>query len=187
MYLKIFGPFSKQCPIKVSVPWGSVPRGLAVLSTWITPHITGKKLSTNSPWDFEYIFETMNDYWVGPKENFYPESTATRWPCNYFSSLIYLVNHCLSVPTHDFFFKVQTLTSGSLSAPWDTRMLNTSFERSIFFLRYIIFKRLVAVLLRWFMRAQNPYLTSYYGFSVVWVAPVCKWIFLHQNTASLRE
>ena len=28
----------------------------------ITPHLTGKKLSTNSPWDFEYVFETMDDY-----------------------------------------------------------------------------------------------------------------------------
>ena len=27
-----------------------------------TPHFNGKKLSTNSPWDFEYVFETMDDY-----------------------------------------------------------------------------------------------------------------------------
>ena len=30
--------------------------------TLYTPHLTGKKLSTNSPWDFEYVFETMDDY-----------------------------------------------------------------------------------------------------------------------------
>ena len=27
-----------------------------------TPHLNGKKLSTNSPWDFEYVLETMDDY-----------------------------------------------------------------------------------------------------------------------------
>ena len=27
-----------------------------------TPHLNGKKLSTNSPWDFEHVFETMDDY-----------------------------------------------------------------------------------------------------------------------------
>ena len=32
------------------------------VATPFTPHLTGKKLSTNSPWDFEYVFETMNDY-----------------------------------------------------------------------------------------------------------------------------
>ena len=50
-----------------------------------TPHLTGKKLPTNSPWDFEYVFETMDDYWVGPDKNFCPESTRTRWRCNHFS------------------------------------------------------------------------------------------------------
>ena len=50
-----------------------------------TPHLNWKKLSTNSPWDFEYVFETMDDYWVGPDENFCPESTRTRWRCNHFS------------------------------------------------------------------------------------------------------
>ena len=49
-----------------------------------TPHLNWKKLSTNSPWDFEYVFETMDDYWVGPDENFCPESTKTRWRCNHF-------------------------------------------------------------------------------------------------------
>ena len=50
-----------------------------------TPHLNKKKLSTNSSWDFEHVFETMDDYWVGPDENFCPESTATRWRCNHFS------------------------------------------------------------------------------------------------------
>ena len=27
-----------------------------------TPHLNMKKLSTNSPWDFEYVFETIDDY-----------------------------------------------------------------------------------------------------------------------------
>ena len=50
-----------------------------------TPHLTGKKLSTNSPWDFKYVLENMDDYWVGPDENFCPESTRTRWRCYHFS------------------------------------------------------------------------------------------------------
>ena len=55
------------------------------LTTHPTPHLNGKKLSTNSSWDFEHIFETMDDYWVGPDENFFPESTPTRWRCDHFS------------------------------------------------------------------------------------------------------
>ena len=39
----------------------------------------------NSPRDFEYVFETMDDYCVCPDENFCPESTRTRWRCNHFS------------------------------------------------------------------------------------------------------
>ena len=27
-----------------------------------TPHLNGKKLSMNSSWDFEHVFETMDDY-----------------------------------------------------------------------------------------------------------------------------
>ena len=50
-----------------------------------TPHFNGKKLSTNSPWDFEYVLETLDDYWVDPDENFCPESTRTRWRFNHFS------------------------------------------------------------------------------------------------------
>ena len=50
-----------------------------------TPHLNRKKLSTNSSWDFEHVFETMDDYWVGPDENFFPESTPTRWRCDHFS------------------------------------------------------------------------------------------------------
>ena len=37
-----------------------------------------RKISTNSPWDFEYVLGTMDDYWVDPDENFCPESTGTR-------------------------------------------------------------------------------------------------------------
>ena len=50
-----------------------------------TPHLKRKKLSTNAPWDFEHVVETMDDYWVGPDENFFHESTPTRWRCNHFS------------------------------------------------------------------------------------------------------
>ena len=46
---------------------------------------TGKKLSTKSPWDFEYILETWYNYWVDLDENCCPESTRTRWRCNHFS------------------------------------------------------------------------------------------------------
>ena len=51
----------------------------------ITPHLIGKKLPTNSPWNFEYVFETMDNYWVGQDEHFCPESTPTRWRCYHFS------------------------------------------------------------------------------------------------------
>ena len=37
-----------------------------------TPHLNGKKLLKNSPKD---VLETMDDYWVGPNENFCPKST----------------------------------------------------------------------------------------------------------------
>ena len=56
-----------------------------ILGIFTTPHLNGKKLSTNSPWDFEYVFVTMDDYWVDADENFCPESTRTRWRCNHFS------------------------------------------------------------------------------------------------------
>ena len=29
----------------------------------------------NIPWYFEYVLETIDDYWVGQDENFFPEST----------------------------------------------------------------------------------------------------------------
>ena len=51
--------------------------------------------------------------------------------------------------------KPQTLKPGNLSAPWDTRMLNTSFERSIFFLQHKILKEWFIALLRWFMQCQS--------------------------------
>ena len=50
-----------------------------------TPHLKWKKLLNNSSWDFEHVLDTMDDYWVGPDENFCPESTPTRWRCNHFS------------------------------------------------------------------------------------------------------
>ena len=61
------------------------PKQKRTSSSHYTPHLNGKKLSTNSPWDFEYVLETMDDYWVGPDENFFSESTPTRWHCNHFS------------------------------------------------------------------------------------------------------
>ena len=54
-----------------------------------------------------------------------------------------------------FFIKPQTLTSWTLSAPWDTRMLITSFQIPIFFLKHKILKEWFATLLRWFMQCQN--------------------------------
>ena len=54
-----------------------------------------------------------------------------------------------------FFFKPQSLTSGSLSAPWDTRMYSTSFERSTNFLQYKILKEWIEALLKWFMLCQS--------------------------------
>ena len=52
---------------------------------FLTPHLKWKKLSNNSSWDFEHVLDTMDDYWVGPDENFCPESTPTRWRCYHFS------------------------------------------------------------------------------------------------------
>ena len=51
-----------------------------------TPHLKWKKLSNNSSWDFEDVLDTMDDYWVGPDENFCPESTPTRWRHHHFCS-----------------------------------------------------------------------------------------------------
>ena len=42
-----------------------------------------------------------------------------------------------------YFIKPQILTSGNLSAPWDTRMYSTSFERSTNFLQHEIFKKMI--------------------------------------------
>ena len=55
------------------------------LEVHITPHFKWKKLSNNSSWDFEYVLDTVDDYWVGPDKNFCPESTPTRWRCYHFS------------------------------------------------------------------------------------------------------
>ena len=49
-----------------------------------TPHLKWKKLFDNSSWDFEHVLDTMDDYWIGPDKNFYPESTPTRWRCYHF-------------------------------------------------------------------------------------------------------
>ena len=50
-----------------------------------TPHLKWKKLSNNSSWVFEYVLDTMDNYWVGQDENFCPESTPNRWRCYHFS------------------------------------------------------------------------------------------------------
>ena len=49
-----------------------------------TPHLKWKKLSNNSSWDFEYVLDIVDNYWVGPDKDFCPESTPTRWRCNHF-------------------------------------------------------------------------------------------------------
>ena len=41
---------------------GSTVANFEKLPLQFTPHLNGKKLSTNSPWDFEYVFETMDNY-----------------------------------------------------------------------------------------------------------------------------
>ena len=74
---------SKTSPTFFST--NAVARGAQRFCILDTPHLNRKKLSTNSSWDFEHVFETMDDYWVGPDENFCPESTRTRWRCNHFS------------------------------------------------------------------------------------------------------
>ena len=51
----------------------------------LTPHLKWKKLLNNSSWDFEHVLDTMDDYWVGPDENFCPESTPTRLRCYHLS------------------------------------------------------------------------------------------------------
>ena len=51
---------------------------IIVINYLYTPHLNRKKLSTNSPWDFDYVFETMDDYWVGQDENFCPEITTLQ-------------------------------------------------------------------------------------------------------------
>ena len=47
-------------------------------SYWLTPHLNGEKLSTNSPRDIEYVLETLYEYWVDPDEKFCPESTKNQ-------------------------------------------------------------------------------------------------------------
>ena len=49
----------------------------------------------------------------------------------------------------------QTLTSGSLSSPWDKRMHSTSFERSTNFLQHKILTEWIEALLKWFMLCQS--------------------------------
>ena len=65
---------------RMKIYWNST-----TVNALITPNLKWKKLSNNSSWDFEHVLDTMDDYWVGPDENFCPESTPTRWRCYHFS------------------------------------------------------------------------------------------------------
>ena len=49
-----------------------------------TAHLNEKNLSTNSPWGFEHVLDTMNYYWLCPDENFSPQSLVSRWRCDHF-------------------------------------------------------------------------------------------------------
>ena len=53
--------------------------------TQFTLHLNGKNLSTNSPWGFEHIFDTMNYCWLCPEERIFHSTLPTRWRCNHFS------------------------------------------------------------------------------------------------------
>ena len=55
-------PIIKIIPFPALKPAFKVQRIAEISTKVLTPHLTGKKLSTNSPWDFEYVFETMDDY-----------------------------------------------------------------------------------------------------------------------------
>ena len=92
-----------------------------MIVTPITPHLNKKKLSTNSLWDFEYVLETMDDYWVGQYENSCPKSTAAMWCCNHFSikrsksksdTSLYQIN----MPKHVFWSSLCLLCGLSSSA-----------------------------------------------------------------------
>ena len=49
------------------------------------------------------------------------------------------------------FFRPQNLTSGSLAAPWATRIQGSHFERSMYiFLHHVFFKKCITALLRGF-------------------------------------
>ena len=50
-----------------------------------TPHLKWKKVSNNSSWDFEHVFDIMDDYWVDSDKIFCPESTPTWWHCYHFT------------------------------------------------------------------------------------------------------
>ena len=107
------------------------------------------------------------------------------------------------------------LTCGSLSAPWDTRMYSTSFERSTNFLQHKILKEWIAALLKWSMLCQSTFillhkmafqpfwlhLTVYwisfsdqsFHFLITYVMPTAKWPFwdpikpLNLKTKKLRK
>ena len=65
---------------EVTLPFLLKWHGPFSLLIWIK-----KNLSTNSPWGFEHVLDTMNYYWLCPDERFFPRSLPTRWRCNHFS------------------------------------------------------------------------------------------------------
>ena len=79
-----------------------------------------------------------------------------------------------------FFSKPQTLTSGSLSAPWDTRMHSTSWERSTNFLQHKILKKWIAALLRQFTPCQSNSILLYKViFQPFWLTLTASAIFIN--------
>ena len=64
---------------------------MSKISNWVsfsvvfTLHLNEKNLSTNSPWGFEHIFDTMDYYLSCPDESFFHRTLPTRWCCDHFS------------------------------------------------------------------------------------------------------
>ena len=54
-------------------------------SEWCTAHLNEKNLSTNSPWGFEHVSDTMDPYWSCPDNWFVHRTLPTRWRCDHFS------------------------------------------------------------------------------------------------------
>ena len=89
-----------------------------------------------------------------------------------------------------FFFKPQSLTSGSLSAPWDTRMYSTSFERSTNFLQYKILKEWIEALLKWFMLCQSSLISLHkMAFQPFWLPVTVHQLlyYFHKNVEVLQS